>query len=236
MSWLMLHGFTGSPASFARLDVPGPASRPTLGGHLAEPASPDYWAEVDRLAELSPEATELFGYSLGGRLALGLLARYPRRYTRAVLISAHPGLRTQAERLARQVHDDRFIRLLREQGLPGFVAAWEGQSLWDSQKDLPVHLRSQKRAERMGHCADGLADSLASVGLGRMPDLRSELSRSTCAVDLLVGGQDEKFLALARELSTLMPHARISVAQNAGHDLILERPALCSAYLLKGIM
>ena len=51
-----------------------------------------------------------------------------------------------------------------------------------------------------------------------------------------LGGQDEKFLALARELSTLMPHARISVAQNAGHDLILERPALCSAYLLKGIM
>jgi 2-succinyl-6-hydroxy-2,4-cyclohexadiene-1-carboxylate synthase len=232
----MLHGFTGSPASFAGLNVPSTAAQPILGGHLAEPASPNYWAEVDRLAELSPDATELFGYSLGGRLAFGLLARYPTHYRRAVLISAHPGLRTEAERLARQAHDDRFIRLLREEGLPGFVAAWEAQSLWDSQKDLPEHLRSQKKAERMGHCADGLADSLASVGLGRMPDLRAPLSRSKCAVDLLVGGQDKKFLALASELCTLMPHARICVAKNAGHDLILERPALCSAYLFKGIM
>ena len=88
----MLHGFTGSQASFARLAVPGLALVPTLGGHLSEAASADFWGEVERLAAFAPGATELFGYSLGSRLALGLLARYPERFERAVLVSAHPGL------------------------------------------------------------------------------------------------------------------------------------------------
>jgi pimeloyl-ACP methyl ester carboxylesterase len=54
-------------------------------------------------------------------------------------------------------------------------------------------------------------------------------------VDLLVGALDTRFVALAGELCSLMPHARRTVADRAGHDLILERPELCSAYLSQGV-
>ena len=166
MSWLMLHGFTGSQASFARLAIPRFTVAPTLGGHLREPASADFWAEVERLAAFAPGATALFGYSLGARLALGLLARYPDRYERAVLVSVHPGLSTEAQRIERRKHDDRFVRLLRERGLAEFVSAWEDQPLWNSQRALPMTVRADKRRERLTHTAEGLASSLASVGLG----------------------------------------------------------------------
>jgi 2-succinyl-6-hydroxy-2,4-cyclohexadiene-1-carboxylate synthase len=230
----MLHGFTGSPASFARLKVPRFALTPTLGGHLSEPASIDFWAEVERLAALTPAATELFGYSLGARLALGLLSRYPKRFERAVLVSAHPGLRTATERVERRKHDDRFVRQLRERGLAEFVASWEEQPLWETQRGLPEAVKASKRHERLTHTAEGLARSLASVGLGKMPDLRPKLARTACVVDFLVGAHDTKFVALAEELCRIMPRARLAAAVGAGHDLVLERPELCSAYLSQG--
>jgi 2-succinyl-6-hydroxy-2,4-cyclohexadiene-1-carboxylate synthase len=234
MSWLMLHGFTGSQASFARLAVPRSALVPTLGGHLDEPASTDFWAEVERLAALDSAATQLFGYSLGARLALGLLARYPKRYERAILVSAHPGLRTEAQRVERCRHDDRYVRLLRERGLAEFVSAWEEQPLWHTQRALDETVRSAKRRERLAHTAEGLAQSLTSVGLGRMPDLRPELVRVACPVEVLVGAQDTKFAVLGGELCSILPRARLGVARGAGHDLVLERPAFCSAFLSQG--
>lgn len=234
MSWLMLHGFTGSRASFELLAMPQPACVPNLGGHLDEPATTDFRAEVERLAALHTSATHLFGYSLGGRLALGLLARYPRRFERAIVVSAHPGLRTEAERGERRSHDDRFVRLLRERGLPAFVAAWEGLPMWQTQQVLPEPIRSAKRRERLAHTAEGLARSLDSVGLGRMPDLRRELARVSCPVQFLVGDQDTRFVAVARELCALLPRARLGIARGAGHDLVLERPQFCSAFLSPG--
>jgi 2-succinyl-6-hydroxy-2,4-cyclohexadiene-1-carboxylate synthase len=231
----MLHGFTGSPASFARLEAPQCAVAPKLGGHGAEPASADFWAEVERLAAIAPPATELFGYSLGSRLSLGLLARYPERFDHAVLVSAHPGLRTDAQRAMRRSDDDRFVRLLRERGLVEFVSAWEAQPLWRTQRALPEILRAEKHRERLAHTAEGLARSLSSVGLGQMPDLRASLAQSACPVDFLVGAHDAKCLALAQELCSIMPSARLKVAEDAGHDLVLERPAFCSAFLAQGL-
>ena len=242
MSWLFLHGFTGSPAAVSGLAsrLPARASRAaprwvaaTLGGHLYEPASTDFWAEVERLASVAPDATGVCGYSLGGRLALGLLARFPQRFTRGVVISAHPGLRTEAEREARREQDDRWGSLLRQQGIEAFVAAWERQALWDTQRGLAQEILAAKRRERLMHSARGLAESLRSVGLGCMPDLRSGLAQSTGRIDLLVGSLDPHYRELAHELSTCLPRAQVQVcvAHGAGHDLVLERPAFCASHL-----
>jgi 2-succinyl-6-hydroxy-2,4-cyclohexadiene-1-carboxylate synthase len=236
----MLHGFTGSPADFDALAATGPRDgsanffAPALGGHLSERASVNFDAEVERLAALAPGATKLFGYSLGGRLALGLVARYPDRFERAVVVSAHAGLRLPSERARRRLRDQRWIRLLRERGIPAFVTAWERQALWRTQRALPESLRAERRRTRGLHDAEGLAGSLESVGLGSMPDLRPQLARSRCVVDLLAGSEDPKFLSQAAELQRLIPRSCLGVAEHAGHDLVLERPAFCSAYLKDG--
>jgi 2-succinyl-6-hydroxy-2,4-cyclohexadiene-1-carboxylate synthase len=201
---------------------------------LSEPSSAGFWDEVDRLAALAPEATGVCGYSLGGRLALGLLARFPQRFARGVVISAHPGLRTAGQRAARRAQDDRWVNVLRQQGLPAFVAKWESQTLWESQKALPKEIIAAKRRERLLHSAQGLAESLTSVGLGCMPDLRPGLAQSTSRVDLLVGSRDPHYRALAEDLCRCLPQARVCVAQGAGHDLVLERPAFCASYLDQG--
>ncbi len=231
MRYLGLHGFTGAPSSLDALALPEGSVTPALGGHLTTEARGSFDDEVARVAALGAGCTAIVGYSLGGRLALGALARYPERYERAVIISAQPGLTSDSERAARRVADRRFVDLLLERGLEAFVDAWQALPLWASQGQLPAAVKSEQRAQRLRHTAAGLAASLIQHGLGEMPDLRADLRQVRTRVEILVGERDPKFVALGRELSELLPSARLTIAPGAGHNLLLERPALCRELL-----
>lgn len=227
MRYLLLHGFSGSPQSLAEVESVAVGSvTPTLGGHLGTPVVGGYWDEVERLAALGKGCTGLLGYSLGGRFALGILARYPQRFEHAVVISAHPGLKTDEERAARREGDARFVQLLRERGLTAFVDAWQALPLWASQGSLPEAVKQAQREQRLRHDAGGLAESLLQHGLGEMPDLRPRLREVQTPVDLVVGVRDPKFVALGEELSGVMPGSRLIRVADAGHNLLLERSEL----------
>jgi 2-succinyl-6-hydroxy-2,4-cyclohexadiene-1-carboxylate synthase len=234
VSWLLLHGFTGTPHSFGRLALPEDCVIPARCGHLDAPLAHSFWAEVDRVAALGRACTTLLGYSLGGRLALGLLARHPQRFERALIVSAHPGLTSHAERVARREHDQHYVRLLREQGLAAFLAEWEALPLWATQQTLPTELLLRQRRERERHDPERLALSLCYQGLAEMPDLRPLLNQVRCQVRVLAGERDLKFAALARELCGRIPGARLTIAEDAGHNLLLERPELLTDQLRQG--
>jgi 2-succinyl-6-hydroxy-2,4-cyclohexadiene-1-carboxylate synthase len=229
--YLLLHGFTGSPHSLAALAAPNGSVAPTLGGHLGTPVLGSYWDEVERLAALGQDCEGLFGYSLGGRFALGILARYPARFRHAVIVSAHPGLTNDAEREQRRAGDERFVAVLRERGLEAFVDVWQALPLWASQGDLPDSVKAAQREQRLRHQAEGLADSLLAHGLAEMPDLRPELRQARSRVDLVVGERDRKFAVLGDELAGIIPGAQLTRALGSGHNLLLERPELVSGLL-----
>jgi 2-succinyl-6-hydroxy-2,4-cyclohexadiene-1-carboxylate synthase len=232
--YLCLHGFTGSPESFAGLELPEGSVTPTLGGHLGSALVGGFGDEVERLAALGEGCDGLIGYSLGGRLGLGILARYPARFAHAVIVSAQPGLQTAAERLARRDADRRWVEVLGERGLPAFVDAWQALPLWASQGSLPDAVKQTQREQRLRHQASGLAQSLLQHGLGEMPDLRPQLADVRTRVDVLVGERDSKFVAFGQELCGIIPGARLTIAPGAGHNLLLERPELCSQALDRG--
>jgi 2-succinyl-6-hydroxy-2,4-cyclohexadiene-1-carboxylate synthase len=232
--YLLLHGFSGSPQSLAELESVAPGSvAPTLGGHLGTPVVGNYWDEVERLAELGRGCSGLLGYSLGGRFALGILARYPERFEHAVVISAHPGLKTDEERAERRAGDARFVQLLRERGLTAFVDAWQALPLWASQGGLPEAVKQAQREQRLRHDAAGLAESLLQHGLGEMPDLRPQLRQVRTPVELVVGNRDPKFVALGEELSGVIPGSRLIRVPDAGHNLLLERSELVCRLVLR---
>jgi 2-succinyl-6-hydroxy-2,4-cyclohexadiene-1-carboxylate synthase len=236
MRYLLLHGFTGTPESFGALRVPAGSVTPSLGGHLGTEVVGDYWDEVERLAALGERADcrGLLGYSLGGRLALGLLARHPERYAHALILSAHPGLTTSEERTARRESDSRFVRLLHERGIADFVSAWEDQPLWATQEALAETKKLAQRAQRLRHDPRGLAQSLLQHGLAEMPDLRPLLGAVRGKIEILAGEQDAKFVVMGRELSGIIPGAELRVVAGAGHNLLIERAELCSARFLEG--
>lgn len=233
---VLLHGFTGSAESWngvlARLPTRA-ALRPTLVGHGARAEGVrTFDDEVDRLARaMGPTPAHLAGYSLGARLALGIAVRHPERVSRLTLVGVHPGLASPAEREERRRSDRRWIELLETCGIDAFVDAWSAQPLFATERRLPETLREARRKERLAHDPKELARSLGITGLAEMPDFRPHLGEIRVPVTLMTGGLDEKFSALAEELSSLLPSARRTLAPEAGHDLLLERPDLVATEL-----
>lgn len=243
---VLLHGFTGSPASWddvvARLEPRPEILAPALAGH--DPADSgdggeSFAGETERLlarivAWAGAGPVHLAGYSLGARLALALAARNPELFVSATLIGVNPGLTGPAERADRRAADGRWLELL-DRGIAAFVDEWERLPLWASQSRLPPARLAAQRAQRLRHDARGLQRSLRATGLGEMPDLRPQLARVQLPVTLMVGADDPKFLALAEETAALLPDGRVVVVPGAGHNLPLERPEAVATELNRKI-
>jgi 2-succinyl-6-hydroxy-2,4-cyclohexadiene-1-carboxylate synthase len=171
------------------------------------------------------------GYSLGARLALGLLVRHPDLFTSATLIGVNPGLVDPDARAARAARDEEWARLLETEGLDSFVAAWEALPLFSTQGRLPERVLKRQRRIREGHDPAGLARSLRVVGLGAMPDYGPELDRLELPIRLVVGERDTKFRALAGAMAERLPRSRTIVVPDAGHNVVLEDPIATAALL-----
>lgn len=234
---LALHGFSGGPASFDRLRaVLGPTVRfvaPDLAGHGPEPRFvASYEDEVRVIADLArglEDELVVLGYSLGGRVALGLLGRVPIRA--AVVVAAHPGLRDPVEVEARLADDRRLSQRLVADGPEAFFEAWEALPLFATQRELPDPVREERAALRRSHRPEGLASALLALSLGAMPDHRAAIAAATHPIHFVVGDRDPKFLALASEVVSLTSSARLDVVAGVGHDVLLEAPEGVAAIL-----
>lgn len=230
---MLLHGYTGSPAAWdgvhAVLATQGAVLRPALVGHgPGTGAASDFVAEVDRLAGLirsaGLDAVHLCGYSLGGRLALGLLARHPSLFARATLIGAHPGLpEGDVERDTRAASDEQWAQLA-ENDAQAFFARWAAQPMFATQQALPATVRAALQCQRAAHDAQALAGALRALSLARMPDWQPALGAVTQPVHLMAGALDTKFVALAQRLAAQIRHATLGIVPGVGHNVVLERP------------
>ncbi len=234
---LLLHGFTGSQASWdpvmsslsgsfrvLRVDLPG-------HGASAVPAEParirlnQVAADLARLLTCTAATpVNLVGYSMGGRLALYLALHYPQLVATLVLESASPGLPTAAERRARQAADERLATALENQGVPAFVATWEKLPLFRSHAQLKPAVREHVRQIRLHQNAAGLAASLRGMGTGVQPSLWPLLQRWVGPTLILCGLQDAKFAAIGRRMVAHWPQAELRLIPDAGHTVHLEQP------------
>lgn len=189
-------------------------------------------AEGDRLAEvIAGEGfadSHLVGYSLGGRLALGLLVRHGDLFTGGTLLGAHPGLASQRERRERRQGDEAWASKLEDEGLDAFLDAWEAQPLFSNQS--PAQRAAQRRLRRRLD-PRGLARALRELSLGRMPDYHAALPRLSLPVTWAAGELDGKFRSLAEKCAAATPAGRLQILAGAGHNVVLERPAAVAELL-----
>lgn len=223
MTLVLLHGFTGAPASWhgVRAHLRGEARCEPIAGHAPElvATSATFAAEVDRLAARCPAGAHLCGYSLGARLALAIALGHPDRCARLTLVGVNPGLADPSARAARVAADARWIALLAEHGVARFCDAWE---------DQPMLARDPAtRAIRRGHDARGLAHALRVLGLGAMPDWTPRLGELRAPVTVVVGEHDHAFRAHAARF----PRARVVTIAGADHDVPSAAPAALAATL-----
>jgi pimeloyl-ACP methyl ester carboxylesterase len=237
---LLVHGFTGAKEDFATM-LPRLAG---LGFHTAafdhrghgasgHPSDPSAYAlellaaDTVAVAEaLGWERFHLLGHSMGGMVAQLVAIGAPDRVTRLVLMDTGP-------RPVGRITDDWLDRvevLVEEGGMAGLLARMSPDPD-DPGGDTPADRRL--RAEDPGYrqwCGEKfLATSpVALVSLGRamraQADRLPALTRLRLPTLVLVGEQDEPFLADSEAMATAIPAARLVVVPDAGHCPQFESP------------
>lgn len=230
---VLLHGFLGTGADWHSLRAALGTERtylaPTLPGHGAEPA-PVPEDDDDALlgvvafllAQAPPEPFDLVGYSMGGRLALALLAAAPERVRRAVIVSASPGLEDEGERAARRELDRVRAAALRALPFELWLETWYGMPLFDALRASPAYPGMIER--RLQGRPDALAAALEAFSPGRQPPLRQRLATCPVPALLMAGSLDAKYVASNRALAEANPAFEAMTVADAGHAPQLERP------------
>ena len=186
------------------------------------------------LDESSLEAVHLAGYSMGGRLALFFALTHPERVRTLCLVSASPGIAPPVERAERRDSDNALADRIERDGTAAFVAYWESLPMWESQqRNLSQEQHRQLRAQRLRNRPDGLANSLRGMSTGAQPVLLAELPSLVVPTLLIVGAEDEKFVAVNRQMAQRIPEVHELIFPGAGHAVQLERPKEFARALLE---
>lgn len=204
-----IHGFLGLPSDWDSL----PVNPINLWEH--DPLPFKQWAATFN----AKYSGTLVGYSLGARLALHALIENPTNWTKAIIISGHPGL-CLSLRPSRLVEDGIWAQKFASEPWDSVLQSWNGR---DSFKyDKPIQ-REEKNYSRLK-----LAKALTTWSLGNQEKLHDEIAELPMPIDWIVGEKDARFLAEAQTLTFKNPNSRLIIIPNAGHRISFESVAKIS--------
>lgn len=240
---LLLHGFMGSSNDFIEIipqlsknfscltvDLPGHGKTRVIGGDEYYNMPNTATALINLLDNLKIKKCYLFGYSMGGRLALYLAINFPTRFEKIILESASPGLRDEVERSLRRESDFKLADKLENSNFLEFLFNWYNQPLFQS---LEQHNNFDKlRKMRLENNPLELAKSLRNLGIGNQPSLWDRLSNHQIPTLLIVGEYDHKFQAINTEMTELCQVAQVKIISKSGHNIHCENPREWIEYLI----
>lgn len=258
---ILLHGFMQSGLSWQRI---APLLKhhhvlaPDLLGHgrtLWKTGSnldlEAYVQQVDALVEWARTtyssgetfSIHLVGYSMGGRIAALYALRYPEKVAALVLESAGLGPQTEEERTSKAAKSAKMIEELDRSvtqdpkaPLEAFVSYWEKLPLFETQSELPEHIRARIRVERLANDSCALRCNLEEAGQHHMIDVREGLVEIDKPLLYIVGERDVAYTKTARSLMRAWAERgtgsnpfdqgflQISVIPRVGHNVHLEAP------------
>ena len=202
------------------VDLPGHGKTRVLGGDECYTMSNTAQALINLLEQLNVKECFLVGYSMGGRLALYLNLHFPQHFSKVVLESASPGLKTQGDRVERTQRDIELAQELEKSDFSSFLSNWYEQPLFASLKKHPEF--KSLIASRLQNNPLELAKSLRNMSTGCQPSLWEELKKNRNPLLLLVGEYDAKFIAINSEMARLCKSAKLEIVSNCGHNIHFE--------------
>lgn len=215
---LLTHGYSASGAMFTgNLDALG-ADREVVvwdirgHGNSASPDDPALYRQDLALGDMAAildacdaSRATLGGHSLGGYLSLAFRCAHPERVAGLVLIDTGPGYKQDAGRDKWNAMAERYAVGFETHGLDALAASPE--------------------VNAGPHDPKGLA--LAARGILKQSD--ASIMTSLADIDVptlvLVGGDDEPFLAAAEIMAAKIQGAASVTIAGAGHAPNLDRPA-----------
>jgi pimeloyl-ACP methyl ester carboxylesterase len=215
---LLTHGYSASSAMWApnvdALGVDRTVIAWDLRGHgrSDSPADPTRYTQALSLDDMAAildacgaERAVLGGHSLGGYLSLAFRLAHPERVAGLVLVDTGPGYKQDAGRDKWNAMAERFAVGFETRGLDALAASPE--------------------ISAGPHDAKGLA--LVARGILKQSDasIMESLDHISVPTLVLVGRDDQPFLAAAEIMAAKIPGAVAVTIDGAGHAPNLDRPA-----------
>lgn len=234
-SLVLLHGFMGSGKNFSHL-IPSlktfsnPITIDLLGHGQTEGAELHYrFSTKEQVADITKLISEqfplplyLYGYSMGGRLALQLALHRPDLYRGLILESSTFGIENETERQARQALDARRSDAITG-NFEGFLEDWSKMPLFNAGNPDAELIEKMEEIQKNQN-PFWLANSLQGFGTGTMPCIRDQLKKIAIPVNLIVGEKDSKFIHINRQMKKELADAELQTVKNAGHRVHLDQP------------
>ena len=243
---VLLHGFMGSKEDmneflkFIHIDESTATLTIDLPGH-GETLTENFFSRetifraLEELITLyqGSSALYLYGYSMGGRIALELATRKQLTVTELLMESASFGLSSNEERQARMKNDSQLFRkvISGEQSLTEFFDQWYNVSFFLPYKNSDRYI--EDRNKKLDHSPNEWQTSLDYFSPGKGPLLHQTLSALeslSLTVYGLVGALDVKYCEHYKEVSSKMA-LHLSVIDQAGHNPHKTHPEETASYV-----
>jgi pimeloyl-ACP methyl ester carboxylesterase len=200
-----LRGFRGA----------GPAPEP---GALDNVTMDDYAADVlELMSHLDAPTADIVGLSMGGYVALAMVAMAPDRVTRLLLANTRASGDSPEARAGR----DRTIALVRREGVGALARDMAPKLVGETTRRQRPDLVDAVRELIERNEPDGIAAALAA--LRDRPDRTSLVPSIRCPTVVVTGDEDTLIApAETEKLAQAIPGARFVTVPGAGHLTNLE--------------
>jgi len=226
-----LHGFSQHGNSWRELTALVPGSYRWLTPDVRAATLPE--AELELLELWEREGVQqchLVGYSQGGRIALWAACSLTERLLSLTTIGAHAGLDSD-ERARRREEDTALADRIEGEGIDWFAPYWAALPIFAGLARRGPDFLRQLDAARRQNDAGRLAAQLRGMGAGAIQPFWDRLHRISVRTLLVAGADDERYVAFANRLHSVIRDSAVAVMPGAGHAAHLERPAAVAAVL-----
>lgn len=223
MTAVALHGFLGKPSDWEMIDK---KEFPVhwISYPIKAEESLEKWAFVlNQWAETLPMPRFLFGYSMGGRLALHALLQNPKIWRGTCLLSTHLGIEKIDERKARYIRDCDWAERFLADPWKELMVDWEKQEVF---KNSPHLERVESDYERKE-----LSKQLRVFSLGLQENLRGKIKDLKIPLLWFTGEKDSSYTQMGFEISMSHPFSIHLPLKGASHRLLFEKGDLLNSQL-----
>ncbi len=168
------------------------------------------------LGHLGVERAVIGGLSLGGYSSLAFYVKHPEMVRALVICDSGPGYRNPEARAAWNGRAHERAAELEARGL---------DALGDRSREMREAVARHRSAQGLAHAARGMLAQTGSSVIDALPSIRVPTL-------ILVGDQDQPFLAPSEYMAKRIPGARLEVIHGAGHASNLDQPEIFNRVLL----
>ena len=191
-------------------------------GQTESPADPSkYSADLTigdmgaLLTHLGVQRAVIGGLSLGGVASLGFYMEHPEMVRALVICDSGPGYRNAEARAAWNQRAQERAEELEARGLDAL--SWRSREMREA-------MGEHRSAQGLAHAARGMLAQEGSRLIDGLPSIRVPTL-------IIVGDQDQPFLAPCEYMAKKIPGARLEVIAGAGHSSNLDQPEAFSRVL-----